>query len=50
LGDDVSAFAHEGVNVEQWKTIVEQKYAEMRIEEEQWREMIAATLATRKGD
>jgi hypothetical protein len=46
LGDDVPAFAGEGVNVEEWNQRVEQKYAEMRVEEEQWREMITASLAT----
>jgi hypothetical protein len=49
LGDDVPVFAGEGVNVEEWNKIVKQKYAEMRIEEEHWREMIAATLVTSQG-
>ena len=37
LGDDIPAWAGEGVNVEDWKQKVEAKYAQMREEENKWR-------------
>ena len=41
LGEDIPAWAGEGVNVEEWKQKVEAKYAEMAEEEKQWREKVA---------
>lgn len=48
LGDDVPAWAGEGVNVDEWNAKVKARYDEMRQEEERWREMVAATLQNEK--
>lgn len=44
LGDDIPAWAGEGVDVEEWKRKVDQKYAEMREEENEWQKHITALL------
>lgn len=49
LGDDIPAWAGEGVDVEQWRKKVDARYAEMRKEEENWIEMVSATLQTNQG-
>ncbi|CAB9497657.1 expressed unknown protein [Seminavis robusta] len=41
LGDDIPAWAGEGVDVEDWKQKVDRRYAEMREEENQWRQKVA---------
>jgi hypothetical protein len=41
LGEDIPAWAGEGVDVEDWKKKVEAKYAEMREQEEKWRLEVA---------
>jgi hypothetical protein len=49
LGDDIPAWAGEGVNRVNWKKQVDARYAEMRSEEEKWIEMVSATLNARHG-
>jgi hypothetical protein len=49
LGDDIPVFAGEGVDVDEWNRKIQQKYEEMRVEEDRWREMITATLMTNRG-
>jgi hypothetical protein len=52
LGDEVPVFysaddasLNKGINtVEEWNTIIQQKYDEMRRDENQWREMISNTI------
>jgi len=41
LGEDIPAWAGEGVDVEEWKKKVDAKYAEMAEEEKKWRERVA---------
>lgn len=49
LGDDIPAWAGQGVDVISWRKAVDARYAEMRIEEEKWIEMVSATLNARHG-
>jgi hypothetical protein len=44
LGDDIPVWAGEGVDVQEWKQKVEQKYTEMRYEEVVWQKQIASLL------
>jgi hypothetical protein len=49
LGDDIPAWAGEGVDVADWRKKIDARYAEMRVEEEKWIEMVTATLNARHG-
>ncbi|GKY97637.1 hypothetical protein MPSEU_000722100 [Mayamaea pseudoterrestris] len=49
LGDDVPAWAGEGVNVEDWRRTVDEKYKEMRQEEVEWQKQIKALLESDKN-
>lgn len=40
LGDDIPAWAGEGVDVEEWKKKVADKYAEMREQEVKWKKLV----------
>lgn len=44
LGDDIPAWPKDGLSTEEWQKKVDQRYADMRKEEEQWKERIAALL------
>jgi hypothetical protein len=46
VGDDIPAWAGEGVDVEEWKAKIKERYDAMRAEEVRWREMVTATLQT----
>jgi hypothetical protein len=42
LGEDIPAWAGEGVNVEEWRKQVDAKYKEMEEQEKQWRKTMKA--------
>ena len=44
LGEDIPAWAGEGVDRNEWDAKVQARYAEMRQDEERWRERIAAAI------
>lgn len=44
LGEDIPAFAGEGVNKEEWEKKIEESYDRMRKEEEEWRQAVSAIL------
>jgi hypothetical protein len=44
LGEDIPAWAGEGVDVEEWNGQVKKRYDEMREEEKQWKEMVAVII------
>jgi hypothetical protein len=44
LGDDIAAWAGEGVNVEEWQQKVDEKYKRMRQDEHEWQNRMAALL------
>lgn len=46
LGDDIPAWAGEGVDVEEWQKKVDARYDEMREEEMRWREKMADLMET----
>ncbi len=57
LGDSIPAFYSKddasfnmGINtVEEWNAVIEEKYAEMRNEENRWREFVTSTLLSDRG-
>ena len=44
LGEDIPAWAGEGVDRNEWDAKVQARYAEMRQDEERWRERVAAAI------
>jgi hypothetical protein len=44
LGEDIPAWAGEGVDVEEWNAQVKRRYDEMREEEKQWKQMVAEII------
>jgi hypothetical protein len=48
LGEDIPAFAGEGVNVDEWNKKVAAKYDEMRQEEEEWKKMMQGIIGREK--
>jgi hypothetical protein len=50
LGEDIPAWVGEGVNEVEWRQQVEAKYAEMRVEEEQWKTRMQAIIDQRERD
>ena len=44
LGEDIPAWAGTGVDRDAWQAQVEARYQEMRLDEERWRDRVAATL------
>jgi len=48
VGDDIPAWAGEGVDREEWEKKVKARYDVMREEENRWREMVAATIESEK--
>lgn len=48
LGDDIPAWAGEGVDVDEWNAKVKARYDEMRKEEERWNDMVVATIKAEK--
>ena len=57
LGENIPAFYSKddtslnlGINtVEEWNARIEEKYTEMRIEEERWRDIVTSTLSSDRG-
>jgi Tfp pilus assembly protein PilE len=50
LGEDIPAWAGEGVNEVEWRKQVDAKYKEMAKQEKQWRETMKALDERSKGD
>jgi hypothetical protein len=48
LGEDVPAWAGEGVDVDEWRKLVDEKYAQMREDEIKWQDRIIALLEKEK--
>jgi len=48
VGDDIPAWAGEGVDKDEWNAKVKARYDEMREEENRWREMVEATIKAEK--
>jgi len=46
LGNDIPAWPGEGIDVEEWRERVEARYAEMREEEEKWKEKVSKFMET----
>lgn len=46
VGDDIPAWAGEGVNVIEWNAKIKERYDAMRVEEDHWRDMVKATLTS----
>ena len=44
LGEDIPAWAGTGVDRDAWQAQVQERYQEMRLDEERWRDRVAATL------
>jgi hypothetical protein len=49
LGDDIPVWAGEGVNVEEWKQKVDDKYKQMRRDEVEWQKQIIKLLDREKS-
>ena len=52
LGEDIPAFVRnsDSAKVEEWKKLVEEKYAEMRAEEEAWQKKMAEFIRQKDRD
>jgi hypothetical protein len=48
LGEEIPAWAGEGVNVDEWNKKVAAKYDEMRQEEEEWKKMMQGIIGREK--